>query len=197
MNQRMFTVGKKRESIQIKVDVRDISRIYYIQNNKMFIAKLNERISGNSEFGSLTLKQWEDYRKTLGKMKAEGRLYNEALMSYRYAVNDLIVKSAKQENSSKQEEIRIARGLEKQITSEKNKVINRLYDTVESMKQTEAKAIEEKQENVMEEATEQTEELSDYEKRIREIQKKPVYLLTDEDASLLTQYAMEHFYDDM
>ena len=73
MGHQMFTAGKKGESLKIKIDLRDISKIYYTRNNEVFVARLNEHVSGNSEFGGLTMKQWDDYRKKMGKMKMEAK----------------------------------------------------------------------------------------------------------------------------
>ena len=122
MGHQMFTAGKKGESLKIKIDLRDISKIYYTRNNEVFVARLNEHVSGNSEFGGLTMKQWDDYRKKMGKMKMEGKVYNDALLSYRYAINELIVKDAGKSTVSKQRDMKEARELEKQRIALDNKL---------------------------------------------------------------------------
>lgn len=193
MSHQMFTAEKKGESLKIKIDLRDISRIYYTRNNEVFMAKLNERVSGNSEFGCLTMKQWDDYRKKIGQMKTEGKVYNEALMSYRYAVNELIVKDARKNDISKQNNMREARELEKQRIALDNKIIERIADSTE---ENNVKANPEDT-DMLSYSMSNTEdsELSEYEKKIQELQNKESYKLTQEEMSLLMKYAIDHFDD--
>ena len=190
----MFTAGKKGESLKIKIDLRDISKIYYTRNNEVFVARLNEHVSGNSEFGGLTMKQWDDYRKKMGKMKMEGKVYNDALLSYRYAINELIVKDAGKSTVSKQRDMKEARELEKQRIALDNKIAKRITDDEEgSYVDENPKSIDVPQSNSLD--SEKT-ELSEYDKKIEEIKKKKSYELTQEEASMLMKYAIDHFYDE-
>ena len=194
MGHQMFTAGKKGESLKIKIDLRDISKIYYTRNNEVFVARLNEHVSGNSEFGGLTMKQWDDYRKKMGKMKMEGKVYNDALLSYRYAVNELIVKDAGKSTVSKQRDMKEARELEKQRIALDNKIAKRITDDEEgSYVDENPKSIDVPQSNSLD--SEKT-ELSEYDKKIEEIKKKKSYELTQEEASMLMKYAIDHFYDE-
>ena len=193
MSHQMFTVGKKGESLKIKIDLRDISKIYYTRNNEVFMAKLNEHISGNSEFGCLTMKQWDDYRKKMGQMKTEGKAYNEALLSYRYAVNELIVKEARKNDVSKQKEMRDSREIEKQRIALNNKIIDRITGSSEN-DNTKANAEDVGVISNSEPNAGPT-ELSEYEKKIKELQNKESYKLTQEEMSLLMKYAIDHFND--
>lgn len=194
MGHQMFTAGKKGESLKIKIDLRDISKIYYTRNNEVFVARLNEHVSGNSEFGCLTMKQWDDYRKKMGKMKMEGKVYNDALLSYRYAVNELIVKDAGKSTVSKQRDMKEARELEKQRIALDNKIAKRITDDEEgSYVDENPKSIDVPQSNSLD--SEKT-ELSEYDKKIEEIKKKKSYELTQEEASMLMKYAIDHFYDE-
>lgn len=207
MNHKMFSVGKKCESLEIKVDLRDISTIYYVRDRKVFRASLNKRISGNSEFGSLTVKQWDDYRKIIGKMKAEGKVYNEALVAYRHAVNELIMKEAKKNNTSKQKEMRAAREIEKQMISSKNKIANRLNDKpcsdLSIFSGDASDYVHDKNYLRFMDGTRDTTsatkitELNENEKRLQELKsRQDVTSLTDEEISLLFMDALENFDDD-
>lgn len=194
MGHQMFTAGKNGESLKIKIDLRDISKIYYTRNNEVFVARLNEHVSGNSEFGGLTMKQWDDYRKKMGKMKMEGKVYNDALLSYRYAVNELIVKDAGKSTVSKQRDMKEARELEKQRIALDNKIAKRITDDEEgSYVDENPKSVDASQSNSLD--SEKT-ELSEYDKKIEEIKKKKSYELTQEEASMLMKYAIDHFYDE-
>lgn len=158
------------------------------------MAKLNEHISGNSEFGCLTMKQWDDYRKKMGKMKMEGKVYNDALLSYRYAVNELIVKDAGKSTVSKQRNMKEARELEKQRIALDNKIAKRIADAEEdSYVDKNPKSGDLHQSNGLD--SEKT-ELSEYDKKIEEIKKKKSYELTQEEECMLMKYAIDHFYDE-
>lgn len=190
----MFTAGKKGESLKIKIDLRDISKIYYTRNNEVFVARLNEHVSGNSEFGCLTMKQWDDYRKKMGKMKIEGKVYNDALLSYRYAVNELIVKNAGKSIVSKQRDMKEARELEKQRIALDNKIAKRITGDEEgSYVDENPKSVGLSQSNSHD--SEKT-KLSEYDKKIEEIKKKKSYELTQEEEAMLMKYAIDHFYDE-
>lgn len=194
MGHQMFTAEKKGESLKIKIDLRDISKIYYTRNNEVFVARLNEHVSGNSEFGCLTMKQWDDYRKKMGKMKMEGKVYNDALLSYRYAVNELIVKNAGKSIVSKQRDMKEARELEKQRIALDNKIAKRITDAEEdSYVDENPKSGDLHQSNCLD--SEKT-ELSEYDKKIEEIKKKKSYELTQEEECMLMKYAIDHFYDE-
>lgn len=194
MGHQMFTAGKKGESLKIKIDLRDISKIYYTRNNEVFVARLNEHVSGNSEFGCLTMKQWDDYRKKMGKMKMEGKVYNDALLSYRYAVNELIMKNAGKSIVSKQMDMKEARELEKQRIALDNKIAKRITGDEEgSYVDENPKSVGLSQSNSHD--SEKT-KLSEYDEKIEEIKKKKSYELTKEEASMLMKYAIDHFYDE-
>lgn len=194
MGHQMFTAGKKGESLKIKIDLRDISKIYYTRNNEVFVARLNEHVSGNSEFGCLTMKQWDDYRKKMGKMKIEGKVYNDALLSYRYAVNELIVKNAGKSIVSKQRDMKEARELEKQRIALDNKIAKRITGAEEdSYVDENPKSGDLHQSSCLD--SEKT-ELSEYDKKIEEIKKKKSYELTQEEECMLMKDAIDHFYDE-
>ena len=131
LTREMFNIGNKRIPFTARMDMRDISAIYYLRNNKLISAPLNKMLTGNADYSGMTMKQWEDYRKAKSKMNAEGKIHNEELSSFRYVVNESVVESAKKDAFSHSENIRIARENEKQRKAIDNRISIRLDDTLQ------------------------------------------------------------------
>ena len=122
----MFKAGTKKQSFEVRMDMRDISFVYYLRDGKLLSAPLNEKMTGNGELKGMTMKQWEDYRKTKAQMDAEGRIYNQELAAFNYSVNAAIVKSAKKETMSDSKEMRPVREAEKQRISYNENIASRM-----------------------------------------------------------------------
>lgn len=124
--QEMFRAGTKKQSFEVRMDMRDISYVYYLRDGKLMSASLNEKLTGNGDLKGMTMKQWEDYRKTKAQMDAEGRIYNQELSAFNYSVNAAIVESAKKETMSDSKEMRPAREAEKQRISHSENIASRM-----------------------------------------------------------------------
>lgn len=189
----MFTVGKGSKPIEVKMDMRDIGNVYYVRDGKLFVAHLNVNLSGNAEYSGLTMKEWDDYRKTMGKMKAEGKIHNEKVSVATYINNRNIVKESKHgRNVSNTNNMRIAREIEKQRVSSGNKIANRLTSNIEPEILPEQPSIVSKKNT----ETQKTPEQIMLDKRIAEIRAKQDInptSITSEEASLLMEYAIDNF----
>lgn len=189
----MFTVEKGSKPIEVKMDMRDIGNVYYVRDGKLFVAHLNVNLSGNAEYSGLTMKEWDDYRKAMNKMKVEGKIHNEKVSVATYINNRNIVKEAKQgRNVSSTNNMRIAREIEKQRVSSGNKIANRLTSNIEPEMLPEQPLIASK-ENA---ETQKTPEQIKLDKRIAEIRAKQDInptSITSEEASLLMEYAIDNF----
>ena len=122
----MFNAQNKKESFEARMDMRDVGAIYYIRDNKLMIAKLNPLIHGNAEYEGLTMKQYEDYRKGKKEILANGKINNEELSAFQYAMNNTIVEEATKTMLPDSKNMRPAREIEKQAKSKSNKISNRL-----------------------------------------------------------------------
>ena len=127
----MFKAGMKKMPFEARMDVRDISHIYYLRNGKLIDAPLNERLSANADFKGLTMKQYEDYLKKKKQMDAEGRVHNQELSAFNYVVNAAVVDEAKKETISDPKNMRPARELEKQIVSHEGSITSRIETSTE------------------------------------------------------------------
>ena len=116
---------------EARMDMRDVGHIYYLRNEKLIDAPLNERLSGNADFKGLTMKQYEDYLKKKKQMDAEGRVHNQELSAFNYAVNAAVVDEAKKETLSDPKNMRSARELEKQTVSHEGSITARIETSSE------------------------------------------------------------------
>ena len=143
LSREMFNAGKKKVAFDARMDMRDVGHIYYLRDGKLIDAPLNTRLSGNADFDGLTMKQYEDYLKTKKKMDAEGKVHNQELAAFNYAVNAVVVDEAKKDTFSDSKMMRPARELEKQKVSHEGSITSRVESTPGILAK-EVKAVEEK-----------------------------------------------------
>lgn len=122
----MFDAGNKRKDFEARMDMRDVGSIYYIRDNKLMVAKLNPLIQGNAEYAGMTMKQYEDFRKGKRELLAAGKVNNEELSAFNYAMNNAIVEEATKPMLPSAKDMRPAREIEKQAKSKSNKISKRL-----------------------------------------------------------------------
>lgn len=148
----MFDAGSKRITFDARMDMRDVGAIYYIRDNKLMVAKLNPLIKGNTDYIGMTMKQYEDFLKGKRELLAEGRVNNEELSAFNYAMNNTIVEEATKPALPSAKNMRPTREIEKQEKSKSNKISKRLESPKPKELKTDDALIEEfiedfKQEN--------------------------------------------------
>ena len=124
--EQMFSAGAKKIPFEARIDKRDVGAIYYKRGNKLIYAPLNQMIAGNADYKGMTLKEYEDYKKTKALMDAKGRVYNEQLSAMLYSINESVVSIAKKDNYSDDNMMRKNREEQKQLTSKKINIKQRL-----------------------------------------------------------------------
>lgn len=124
--EQMFSAGAKKIPFEARIDKRDVGAIYYKRGNKLIYAPLNQMIAGNADYKGMTLKEYEDYKKTKALMDAKGQVYNEQLSAMLYSINESVVSIAKKDNYSDDNMMRKNREEQKQLTSKKNNIKQRL-----------------------------------------------------------------------
>lgn len=122
----MFDAGNKKVSFEARMDMRDVGTIYYIRDNKLMTAKLNPLIQGNAEYDGMTMKQYGDFRKGKKELLAAGRINNEELSAFNYAMNNAIIEEAIKPMLPSTKDMRTSREIEKQAKSKSNKISKRL-----------------------------------------------------------------------
>ncbi|MCD8012514.1 MAG: transposase family protein [Lachnospiraceae bacterium] len=118
----MFRAGTKKVNFNVRMDMRCVGAVYYLRDGKLIKATLNPKLNGNADYANLTMKEWSDYQRLKKEMDAKGRVHNEQLSAYSYAVNAGIVDEAKRENFSSDRNIRQNRAEEKQAISSQGRM---------------------------------------------------------------------------
>ena len=139
----MFDSGNKRKDFEARMDMRDVGAIYYIRDNKLMVAKLNPLIQGNAEYAGMTMKEYEDFRKGKKELLATGKVNNEELSAFNYAMNNAIVEESAKPMLPSAKDMRPAREIEKQAKSKSNRIGKRLEQPKLEESKTEDVLIEE------------------------------------------------------
>lgn len=129
----MFDAGNKKVPFEARMDMRDVGAIYYLRDNKLMVAKLNSMLNGNSDYSGLTMKQHEDFLKGKRELLAEGKVNNEELSAFTYAMNNNIVQEAQKPSLPDAKNMRPTRELEKQTKSKSNRISQRLENKQNKM----------------------------------------------------------------
>lgn len=124
----MFDAENKKVSFNARMDMRDVGAIYYLRNNKLMQAKLNPLIHGNAEYAGLTMKEYEDFRKGKNELLVAGKVKNEELSAFNYAMNSSIVEAATKPMLPDAKNMKPAREIEKQAKSKSNRIDKRLQN---------------------------------------------------------------------
>ena len=122
----IFRANRKRIPFEARMDMRNVGYIYYLRDTQLIQAPLNLMIHGNAELRNLTMTEYEDFLHHKRLMNAEGKVHNEELSAYNYAINEAIVKEAKKKTPSSKKNMTEARREEKQFISASNNMAQRL-----------------------------------------------------------------------
>lgn len=125
ISREMFNAGTKNVPFEVRIDMRDVGAVYYLRDGKLIKAPLNTRLHGN-DFGQLTMKEYECLLQMKKAMLAEGKIHNEAVSAFNYAVNEAIVDEAKKRTPSDKKHLRASREQEKQNVSFDNRISKRM-----------------------------------------------------------------------
>lgn len=126
LKREMINAGNKQQPFEARMDMRDVGAIYYLRDNKLVCASLNHMINGNAGYDGLTMKQYEEYLRVKRMLVKEGKIKNEELSAFNYALNESIVKDANKLTLPDHKNIRSIREIEKQLKSKSNNMKQRL-----------------------------------------------------------------------
>ena len=126
---KMYELQNKREKMDIRVDPRSVSEIYYLRDGKLNIARLNPAKTMNIGYEHMTLFELEEFIKKEKQLKKEGEVRNRRLKSSMYSAQEAIVQESKLLTPSGPNNIKNlneARNFEKQRIAKDNSVASRL-----------------------------------------------------------------------
>ena len=119
---RMQELQNKREKIEVRLDPRDIGSVYYVKDNKLVHAPLNDKKFGNAGFAGLSLQEWNTIRDVISAKKREGKLAAEEYRRYLDEITETIVASAKKNYPSSTEDMIKNRNFEKHYIQNRNSI---------------------------------------------------------------------------
>lgn len=121
----MLDAGKKRVPFDCRYDPRDTGSIYYLHDNRVYRADLNDGIPGNAEFGGLTHVEYDAYLDSMREQDRESREKNLEIHAQRDRNMKAIIADIPAMDKVSTENMREAREQEKQDLNYKERVATR------------------------------------------------------------------------
>jgi hypothetical protein len=126
---KMYELQNKREKMDIRIDPRSVSEVYYLKDGKLTMAKLNPTKTGNLGYEDMTLFELEELNKKERQIKKEGEVRNRRVKNSLFATEEAIVQTAvasSPKGDKNTKDINIARNNEKQRIAKENSIASRL-----------------------------------------------------------------------
>ena len=123
---KMYKLKTKRESFTVRYDPRDVSKLYYMHDNKLYYAELNELIPGSTSFKGLTWAQYDEFYDAHKRIASDSKDYN---ILVDYNLNQIVtnvVSNAETPNLADDKNLRTARKTEKLEDNYSNRLSNQL-----------------------------------------------------------------------
>lgn len=124
----MYLQQQKVKTVDVRYDPRDIGCLYYLRNNNLMAAPLNQDKFGNAGFSGMTYKEYMDYQKAKKKMDAMGKTHNRDVSIIERTTNKEIVDGVRSERYANTSDMKEERELERQNKNKSNAISNRLPD---------------------------------------------------------------------
>jgi len=129
LKSKMYSLQNKKETIEVRYDPRDNSRIFYLnQDNELMSAELNENIGWMRDIKGMTWKDTEEYLKCCKMQNRLAVQRNDEIRMHASKVADSFVDEARRDKTgySNTKNMREAREAEKQLVSRNNSIVDRL-----------------------------------------------------------------------
>ncbi len=126
---RMYELQNKREKMDIRIDPRDITNIYYLRDGKLMMASLNPLKMANDGYLGMTLFEYESFLKEKKRIRKEDEARTQRVKNSLHSAQDMIVQEAvsnKTKDPVSTKNIRETRNIEKQRVANRNSIASRL-----------------------------------------------------------------------
>ena len=128
----MYTQQNKRGNFDVRIDPRDVGSVYYLRNNKLMRAPLNDMKFANAGFAGLTLFEWKAIQNHLNQQKREGlitALDHKASLEHS---NEIIVSNAKKNYPTDISCLAKNRNFDKLFIQNRNSMLLKLCESANS-----------------------------------------------------------------
>lgn len=101
----MYTAGAKKIAVEMRMDERDVGALYYLKENELKAAHLNQYRVGCGEYDGMTRAEYLEIRKVQRAKRAEGKEKNRQLRVARTQLNQDEIKNAEKRKKEAQKAI--------------------------------------------------------------------------------------------
>lgn len=126
LREAMFEAGTTKKNFKVRIDPRTVNEIYYMRNEKLYIAKLNPDLPGVIDYKNLSWLAYNEYNTKRKDMKIDGKKNNEILDFQEHQLKNFIINNIERESFANDKNINEARKKEKDRTNYEGRISKRL-----------------------------------------------------------------------
>ena len=129
--ERMYSAGRKQEHFDARMDPRSVDALYYLHENRLMRAPLNDAKTGNTDFAGMTMKEYESFYREKKKQEKLGEEKNRQISVAAYETYRDITATAVEEkmDAPSIKNLIENRKEERFLTNYQNSIESRLTDT--------------------------------------------------------------------
>jgi len=131
---KMYSIQNKRISIDIRIDPRDVSTIYYLIDEMPIIAKINDQIPGMVDYMGMSWKEYEEYLQKRRKMDNIGKERNRITSANLSKICYKIFDEFQNDRHANTNDVRNKREIEKKFNNHKNRISRYIGDDAQNEK---------------------------------------------------------------
>lgn len=144
----MFEAGSIKKNFKVRIDPRTVNEIYYMRNEKLYIAELNPDLPNIIAYKNLTWLQYNEYNTKRKDIRNDGKKINEVLDFQEHQLKNFIINNIKRNSYANDKNINESRRKEKDRTNFENRISTKLpiNDSTKVILASKAKAVIEQNE---------------------------------------------------
>lgn len=135
LDEEIYELGSKRRAFECRMDVCDISKIYYLRNNILQVATLNPmKIEDFKCYENMSLSRYEEILRKSNEIKANAKQHNAEIRVKTLHENEAVIKKASERKKGKSEtkHIKENRKEEKERIRSENTINSHLHFSTEN-----------------------------------------------------------------
>ena len=126
LRETMFEAGNNQKNFKVRIDPRTVNEIYYMRNEKLYIAKLNPDLPGVIDYKDLSWLAYNEYNTKRKDIRIDGKKANEILEFQEHQLNNFVINNIERESFANDKNINEARKKEKDRTNYEARISKKL-----------------------------------------------------------------------
>lgn len=126
LREAMFEAGTTSKNFKVRIDPRTVNEIFYMRNEKLYIAKLNPDLPNVIAYKDLTWLQYDEYNTKRKDVRNKGKKINEELEFQEHQLKSFVIDNIQRESYANDKNINAARKKEKDRTNYENRISTKL-----------------------------------------------------------------------